>query len=120
MVNLGGHSVDAPSTVHVPVGHTVANTAAPWQLPAHTVGTHGDHSVDAPSAAHVPASLPSATVPDPEGSSIGGEGPPEEMRVEGGGRWLWPRPGVQTADALLALEYWWLIIGPEGDHLLVL
>ena len=34
------------------------------------------------------------------------------MPVEGGGRWLWPRPGVQNADALLAMEYWWLFIGP--------
>ena len=63
-----GHTVDAPSTAHVPVGHTVANTAAPWQLPAHSVGTLGEHSVDAPSAAHVPANPTSATVHDLYGS----------------------------------------------------
>ena len=42
----------------------------------------------------------------------GGEGPLEEMPAEGGGRWLWPRPDVQNADALLALEYWRFIIEP--------
>ena len=52
--SLGGHTVDAPSTVHVPVGHTVANTASPRQLPAHTVGSLGSHTVDAPSTVHVP------------------------------------------------------------------